>query len=313
MQMDAPKVGLTFRLPAGLISQLHEQFPAIGFAGPGLEAPFQTGQADIILGWPKPDFVRSAPSLKWIQLFAAGTDIVDFSDVNQRGIVVTNARGVGSPSIAEHVLAMILHFNRRVGLLLRAQLDGRWIEKNSFDYPELVGQTVAIVGAGSIGGEIARRARALGMRTLGINSDGRAVESFDQTVAAGDAASVLSQADHVVACIPGTFANARLFDAAWLSHIRPGAYFYNVGRGNSVDETALLAALDRGQLAGAGLDVTDVEPLPAGHPFWNHPNILLTQHKAMNSRHYWPRLTELFAENLKRFIQGKPLLNIVHA
>src|SRR5262249_24931150 len=155
-------------------------------------------------GWPKPDFVRSAASLKWIQLFAAGTDIVDFTDVNQRGIVVTNARGVGSPSIAEHVLAMMLHFNRRIGPLLRAQLDGRWIEKNSFDYPELTGQTVAIVGAGSIGGEIARRARALGMRTLGINSDGRAVENFDQVVATGDAASLLALADHVVACIPGS-------------------------------------------------------------------------------------------------------------
>src|SRR6187399_2304444 len=102
--MNAPKVGLTFRLPAPLLSQLREQFPTIGFAGPGLEAPFQTGQAEVILGWPKPDFVRAAASLKWIQLFAAGTDIVDFNDVKERGIIVTNARGVGSPSIAEHVL-----------------------------------------------------------------------------------------------------------------------------------------------------------------------------------------------------------------
>jgi phosphoglycerate dehydrogenase-like enzyme len=311
--MDAPKVGLTFRLPAALVSQLREQFPAIEFAGPGIEAPFQTSEADVILGWPKPDFVRAAGALKWIQLFAAGTDIVDFRDVNGRGIVVTNARGVGSPSIAEHVLAMMLHFNRRIGLLLRAQLDGRWIEKNSFDYPELGGQTLAIVGAGSIGSEIAKRARALGMRTLGINSDGRAVEGFDQVVAVKEAATVIAQADHVVACIPGIEANARAIDATWLSHMKPGAHFYNVGRGNSVDESALLAALDNDRIAGAGLDVTDLEPLPADHPFWKHPKILMTQHKAMNSGRYWERLTQLFAGNLARFVEGRPLLNIVHA
>lgn len=311
--MDAPKVGLTFRLPIALMAQLREQFPAIGFAGPGLEAPFSTSEADVIMGWPKPDFVRTAPALKWIQLFAAGTEIVDFAHVRERGIVVTNARGVGSPSIAEHVLAMMLHFNRRIGLLLRAQLDGRWIEKNSFDYPELSGQTVAVVGAGSIGSAVGMRARALGMRTLGINSDGRLVEGFDDVVAAKDTALAVSKADHVVVCISGIEANERVINAAWLSQMKPGAHFYNVGRGSSLDEAALLAALDGDRIAGAGLDVTDVEPLPAGHPFWKHPKVLLTHHKAMNSGRYWERLTELFAGNLKRFVQGRPLLNIVNA
>lgn len=311
MPIDAPKVGLTFRLPGQLATQLREQFPAIGFAGPGLDAPFETSQAEILLGWPKPDFVRSAKSLKWIQLFAAGTDIVEFPHVRERGIVVTNARGVGSPSIAEHVLAMILHFNRRLGLLIRAQLDGRWIEKNTFDYPELGSQTVAIVGAGSIGGEVAKRAGALGMRTFGINTDGRAVDGFERVVSAKDGASVVSQADHVVICIPSIAGNARMIDAAWLAQMKPDAHFYNVGRGSTVDETALLAALDGDRIAGAGLDVTDVEPLPAEHPFWKHPKVLLTQHKAMNSRHYWERMTRLFAGNLDCFVHGRPLLNVV--
>jgi phosphoglycerate dehydrogenase-like enzyme len=309
--MDAPKVGLTFRLPGALVSRLREQFPAVGFAGPGLEAPFQTSEANVILGWPKPDFVRSAAALRWIQLFAAGTDIVDLRDTKERGIVVTNARGVGSPGIAEHVLAMMLHFNRRMGLLLRSQLEGHWIEKNSFDYPELNGETLAVVGAGSIGREIARRARALGMQTFGINSDGRAVEGFDRTFAMTDTWEAIANADHVVACIPGNETNARVFDAAWFSHMRPGAYFYNVGRGNAVDEAALLSALDSDCIAGAGLDVTEIEPLPAGHSFWTHPKVLLTQHKAMNSERYWARLTQLFADNLARFIQGRPLVNIV--
>jgi phosphoglycerate dehydrogenase-like enzyme len=207
----------------------------------------------------------------------------------------------------------MLHFNRRIGLLLRAQLDGKWVEKNSFDYPELGGQIVTIVGAGSIGSEIAKRAHALGMRTLGINRDGRAVEGFDQVVAAKDAAGAISKADHVVVCVPGVDANTQMVDAAWLSQMKPGAHFYNVGRGSTVDEAALLAALDTDRLAGAGLDVTDVEPLPTGHSFWKHPKVLLTQHKAMNSGLYWGRMTQLFADNLSRFVQGRPLLNIVHA
>jgi phosphoglycerate dehydrogenase-like enzyme len=311
--MHAPKVGLTFRLPAPLVAALREQFPAVAFVGPGLDAPTDTGEAEILLGWPKPDFVRAAKSLRWIQLFAAGTDIIDFPHVRERGIVVTNARGVGSPGIAEHVIATMLHFNRRLGLLLRAQLDGRWIEKNSFDYPELGGQTAAIVGAGSIGREIAKRAAALDMRVLGVNRDGRAVEGFARMAAANDAASAISEADHVVVCVPGDDANMRMVDAAWLSRMKPGAHFYNVGRGNLVDEAALLAALEGDRIAGAGLDVTDVEPLPAGHPFWTHPKVFLTQHKAMNSSRYWERLTRLFADNLERFVHGRPLLNTVHA
>jgi phosphoglycerate dehydrogenase-like enzyme len=313
MSLDTPKVGLTFRLPGPLVAQLREEFPAVGFAGPGLDAHFETSQAEILLGWPKPDFVRAAKSLKWIQLFAAGTDIVEFSHVRERGIVVTNARGVGSPGIAEHVLAMMLYFNRRLGLLIRAQLDGRWIERNTFDYPELGNQIVAVVGAGSIGTEIARRAGALGMRTFGINTDGRTVDGFERVVSAKDAAGVISQADHVVVCIPSADANARMIDAEWLARLKPGAHFYNVGRGDTVDETALLAALDGDRIAGAGLDVTEVEPLPSEHPFWRHPKVLLTQHKAMNSRHYWERMTRLFAGNLDRFIHGRPLLNVVQA
>lgn len=311
--MHALKVGLTFRLPGHLVAKLREQFPAVGFAGPGLDPAAETSQAEVLLGWPKADFVRAAKSVRWIQLFAAGTDIVDFPHVRERGIVVTNARGVGSPGIAEHVLAMMLHFNRRLGVLFRAQLEGRWIEKNTFDYPELGGQTATIVGAGSIGSEIGKRAAALGMRVFGINRDGRAVDGFVRVAAANDAASAISQADHVILCVPGVDANARMVDAAWLSHMKPGAHFYNVGRGNLVDETALIEALDGDRIAGAGLDVTDVEPLPAGHPLWNHPKVLLTQHKAMNSGRYWERLTQLFADNLDRFVHGRPLINVVHA
>jgi D-2-hydroxyacid dehydrogenase (NADP+) len=207
----------------------------------------------------------------------------------------------------------MLHFNRRLGLLVRAQIDGHWIEKNTFDYPELGGQTLAVVGAGSIGSEIATRAKALGMRTLGVNRDGRPAPGFDRVVASDAVGEVLGDADHVVLCVPGLDANTRMVDADWLSGLKPGAHFYNVGRGNTVDEDALLAALNSGRIAGAGLDVTASEPLPADHPFWTHPKVLLTQHKAMNSGRYWERLTKLFANNLDRYVNGRTLVNVVHA
>jgi D-2-hydroxyacid dehydrogenase (NADP+) len=307
-----PRIGLTFRLPPPLVAGLRERFPGLPVAGPGIEPPpFSTGEAEVLLGWPKADFVHGARQLKWIQLFAAGTEIIDFDEVARRGIVVTNARGVASPNIAEHVLAMMLHFNRRLGLLVRAQIARNWIAKNSFDYPELSGQTVLVVGAGSIGSEIAKRARALGMRTLGISRSGSALADFERTVALPDRDTVIGTADHVVACVPGIASTAAMFNADWFGAMKRGACFHNVGRGTTVDESALLDALNSGHLAGAGLDVTGAEPLPPEHPLWAHENVLLTQHKAMNSALYWERLTELFADNLQRFIAGEPLRNTI--
>src|SRR5215208_3717573 len=225
-----PRIALTFRLPPPLVAGLRERFPGLAIAGPGIEPQmFNSGEAEVLLGWPKADFVRDAKSLKWIQLLAAGTEIIDFDDVARRGIVVTNARGVASPNIAEHVLAMMLHFNRRLGPLLRAQIARNWIAKNTFDYPELTGQIVLVVGAGSIGSEIAWRAQALGMRVLGISQSGRALAGFERVVAIADKDAVLDQADHVVACVPGLPATAAMFDIDWFSRMKRGAYFYNVG------------------------------------------------------------------------------------
>jgi phosphoglycerate dehydrogenase-like enzyme len=307
-----PRIGLTFRLPPPLVASLRERFPGLAIAGPGIEPqPFDPGEAEVLLGWPKAELVRAAKALKWIQLFAAGTEIIDFDDVARRGIVVTNARGVASPNIAEHVLAMMLHFNRRLGPLLRAQIARNWIARNTFDYPELAGQTVLVVGAGSIGSEIAKRARPLGMRVLGINQSGAALAEFEKVVSIADKDALLDQADHVVACVPGIPATAAMFDVDWFGRMKRGAHFYNVGRGTTVDESALLSALDSGHLAGAGLDVTGEEPLPSDHPLWAHENVLLTQHKAMNSGRYWERLTALFGDNLESFVAGKPLRNTI--
>jgi phosphoglycerate dehydrogenase-like enzyme len=306
-----PRIGLTFRLPPPQVTGLRARFPGIEIAGPGLEAGFTTAQAEVLLGWPKREQVRDAPSLKWIQVFAAGTEIIDFDEVVRRNILVTNARGVASPNIAEHVLAMMLFFTRRLHLLVQAQLARDWIAKNTFDYPELGGQTLLVVGAGSIGSAIAVRAQAFGMRTLGVSKSGGASVGFDQVVPAVRAQDFLGQADHVVACVPGVPDTARMFDANWFLAMKAGSFFYNVGRGTTVDEAALVASLASGHIAGAGLDVTDAEPLPPDNPLWAHANVLLTQHKAMNSGRYWERLAALFGDNLESFVVGKPLRNVI--
>lgn len=306
-----PRIGLTFRLPPPQVASLRARFAGVEIAGPGLDADFTTADADVLLGWPKAEQVRDAKVLKWIQLFAAGTEIIDFAEVARRKIVVTNARGVASPNIAEHVLAMMLYFNRRVGLLVRAQLARNWIAKNTFDYPELGGQTLLVMGAGSIGSEVAVRAQSFGMRTLGVSRNGAPAHGFDRVAPSVEAAGMIGEADHVVACVPGVPSTAKMFDAAWFRAMKKGACFYNVGRGTTVDEGALLAALDAGHLAGAGLDVTDAEPLPPESPLWAHENVLLTQHKAMNSGRYWERLTKLFGDNFESFVGGGPLRNVI--
>jgi phosphoglycerate dehydrogenase-like enzyme len=293
------------------VAALRERFPGIEIAGPGLESGFTTADADVLLGWPKREQVRDTQSLKWIQLFAAGTEIIDFDDVARRNILVTNSRGVASPNIAEHVLAMMLFFTRRLRLLVEAQLARNWIAKNTFDYPELGGQTLLVAGAGSIGSEIAVRARAFGMRTLGVSKTGGASAGFDQVVPVAGATSLLGRADHVVACVPGVSDTAKMFDANWFRAMKAGSCFYNVGRGTTVDEAALLASLDSGHIAGAGLDVTDAEPLPPDNPLWTCASVLLTQHKAMNSGRYWERLAVLFGDNLESFVAGKPLRNVI--
>jgi phosphoglycerate dehydrogenase-like enzyme len=177
---------------------------------------------------------------------------------------------------------------------------------------EVGGRTLLVVGLGGIGTEVARRAHALGMRVIAIRNSRREGPDFVAEVGLPeDLHAFAARADAVVSAVPLTPETTDLFDAAFFAAMKPGGWFINVGRGRSVVTDALVAALDSGRLAGAGLDVTEPEPLPAGHTLWSRPNVIITPHVAASSDVQGERYWVLVAENLRRYAAGEPLLNVV--
>jgi phosphoglycerate dehydrogenase-like enzyme len=273
--------------------------------------------ADIVVA---PDLsdaqLARAGRLRWLSSVAAGLDEIASPALLSRGVALTSASGVHGPNIAEHLLAMILMFTRGLPRLFRAQLARRW-ERDATsrsDGPgELTGKTLLIVGLGRIGEALAARARPFGVRLLAVKHDGSARHdggvAVDELLPADALDAALARADHVCLTLPLTPATHRLIDARRIGRMRAGAYLYNVSRGAIVDEPALVDALRAGRLAGAGLDVFEDEPLPASSPLWDLDNVILTPHVAGLTPLYYERTAALFADNLDRFLSGRPLAN----
>ena len=273
--------------------------------------------ADVVVtGALSDDELARAPRLRWLSSVAAGLDEIVTPALLARGIAITNASGVHGPNIAEHVLAMMLMFTRGMPALFRAQLARRWERnlKSRSDGPgELTGKTLLIVGLGRIGEGIALRARPFGVRIVALkrdpsnrHDDGVAVDELLGMDALDD---VLPRADHVRLTVPLTRETRHLMDARRIARLRAGAYVYNISRGAVIDEAALVAALREGKLAGAGLDVFEEEPLPAASPLWDLPNVIVTPHVSGVTPLYYQRTAALFAENVDRFLSGRPLEN----
>jgi len=273
--------------------------------------------ADIVVAQDLSDAqLARAGRLRWLSSVAAGLDGIVTPALLARGVAITSASGVHGPNIAEHLLAMILMFTRGLPRLFRAQLARRWernITSRSGGFAELTGQTLLIVGLGRIGEALAARARPFGVRLLAVKHDpaarhdaGVAVDEVLPLAALDDA---LGRADHVCVTLPLTPATHHLIDARRLARMRPGAYIYNVSRGAIIDEAALVEALRAGRLGGAGLDVYEEEPLPAQSPLWDLDNVILTPHVAGVTPLYYERTAALFADNLDRFLAGRPLAN----
>ena len=228
-------------------------------------------------------------------------------------LVLTNGSGNHAINISEHVLALMLAFARQLPALVRAQDERQWRPPKISTLFELSGQTLAVVGAGALGCAVATRAAAFGMRVLGVRRtpDGTLPPGFASMAALADLDAVLREADHVVITLPLTGETRGLFSTARLAAMKPGAHLYNVGRGAIVDSAALLAALRSGHLAGAGLDVTDPEPLPADSPLWSEPGVIVSAHSSGQTPRSWQRYEALLLENIRRFQSGEPLLNVV--
>lgn len=250
-----------------------------------------------------PSMLDRAPQLKWIHVMSAGVELLPFKKLKKRGIRVTNVRGIHAIPMAEYTFAVMLQKVRRTRDLAEAERHRQWAKRCRVE--ELWGRTIGIVGAGAIGKEIGRRAKAFGMRTLGTNTDGREVEGIDEIFAAADMKEMLKKSDFVVLTVPLTPSTRHMMDAEMLATMKESAYLINIARGSVVDESALIHALEEKRIAGAVLDVFEEEPLPKDHPFWTMDNVTVTPHISGLSPMYMRRAVELFKENLAYYSAGK--------
>ena len=271
---------------------------------------------------------EQAPNLRWVQSHWAGINNFVDTPLWLDDWLLTTTSGIHAPNMGQYVLAQILAWAHRVPRWQRTQAEGAWPQgrREAFVPDELAGRTLGIIGYGSIGREVARLARAFNMTILVTKRDARRVEDTGYTLPGfGDPAgqlptriyptealrSVVAQCDYVVITLPLTPRTRHLFDESLFQAMRPNAYVVNVGRGPVIDEQALIKALQRGWIAGAGLDVFEKEPLPADSPLWNMQNVILTPHVSGMTAHYDERAVDLFAANLRRYLAGETLFNVV--
>jgi phosphoglycerate dehydrogenase-like enzyme len=256
--------------------------------------------------------LAAAKSLHWIQALSVGVErCVTVPGIGERGIVLTNMQRTSGLPIAEHAIAMTMALARGLPRFIRQQQAGEWREDAS-DMREIGGRTMLVVGLGGIGTEVARRAHGLGMRVTAIRNSSREGPSFVSKVGLpSELLAFAADADVVVNATPLTPETTGIFDQRFFAAMKKGGYFISVGRGQSTITDDLVAALRSGQLGGAGLDVTEPEPLPAGHPLWAMPNVIISPHVSASSDAQGERYWILIAENLRRYVAGEPLLNVV--
>lgn len=272
---------------------------------------------DIFVGYSlrAKQFAR-ARKLKWIHSTAAGVSQLMYPELRQSRVVVTNASGVHAIPMAEHVLGTLVALARHFPAAVRYQLERHWAQQEIWDSPvrprELAGQVLLVVGFGAIGRELARRVKPLGMKVWAVTRSGKADrELADRVLPAARLDEALPEADFVVLAAPETPETRHLIGGGQLQAMKPTAFLINVARGSLVDEAALVEALERRIIAGAALDVAELEPLPPENRLWSLENVFITPHVGSASELLWDRQIELLLENLERWFSGRALLNQV--
>lgn len=282
--------------PADLVARAAECDGLMGFGG------------DVVA-----DVVRAGPKLRWIQLWSAGVErYVSVPALRDSDIVLTNLRIIQGPEIADHAFALLLTLTRDIKFF-DAQMSTGWGERRSrIPMIELRGKTALVIGLGGIGTQVAQRAAGFGMRVLAIDARDLPIHRDVERVRRPEELdALLPEADVVFSCVPRTAESEGMLGPDQFQLMKKGAYLVNVSRGAIVDTPALVAALESGHLAGAGLDVTHPEPLPDDHPLWKMENVVITPHVAGFSDRLGERQRELFRDNLERFVTGRPLRHVV--
>jgi len=259
------------------------------------------------------DLVAQARNLRWLQQWGAGADwLRNHPEAVELDFILTNASGVHAIPISQHIFANLLAFARALHRAVRAQTDHDWEFRERQHVFELAGKTLLLVGVGAIGERTASVARALGMRVLGVRRDPSvSTPGIEAMYGLEQLLEVLPQADFVVLTVPLTNETEGLIDRVALRAMKPTTVLINIGRGGTIQETALIQALKEGWIAGAGLDVFETEPLPQNSPLWELDNLIITPHYAGGTPHYDDRALAIFLDNLQRYQAGKPLRNVV--
>ncbi len=267
--------------------------------------------ADAVLGTISAELVRAGKKLRWAQVYSAGVEDYLSPELRASPITLTNCKIIQGPNIADHAMALLLALTRGLYRAIPVRAGEEW-DRGGYRLVELNGKTAVIIGVGGIGMQIAARAKAFGMRVIGVDPEDIPYTPLLDRLAPPDRLdAVLPEADVVFVAVPHTPRSERMMGGRQFNLMKKGSYFVAVSRGKVYDMEALVKALDERRLAGAGVDVTDPEPLPKGHPLWKFDNVVITPHLAGGSDRVGERRMALLKENLKRFAAGEPLVNVV--
>ena len=276
----------------------------------------EIADADAFIGQISPEQVRAGKNLKWVQIMSAGAETVlhksGGNDLRDSNIVLTNNQIVQGPEIADHAMAMLLYFTRKLNVFAQNRLTETWQAGRPFAGIELAGRTAVVIGVGGIGQQISARAWAFGMNVIGVDPEDIPYSPFIKKVVKPDQLNeVVPEADVVFISAPHTPMSHKMMGPQQFDLMKKNSYFIAVSRGGLYDLNALVKALDSKQLAGAGVDVTDPEPLPKGHALWKFDNAIITPHIAGRSDKDNARMVGTIKQNIQRFVDGKPLINVV--
>jgi len=299
-------------MPAATIADFQSVTPEVTVvAADAARLAEQVADADAIFGTINPQLFRAAKKLKWVQIYSAGVETYRFPEFIQSDVILTNCKIIQGPNIADHALSLLLALTRDLYKIIPARTTQEW-RRGQYQPIELRGKTAVIIGVGGIGSQIAQRAHAFGMTVIGVDPKDMPLNPYVAKMVYPDKLdSVLPQADVVFISAPHTPQSEGMMGAKQFELLKKGSYFIAVSRGKLYNTEALVKALDERRLAGAGLDVTNPEPLPKGHTLWKFDNVIITPHIAGTSDNVQTRRVELIKENIARFVKGEPMLNVV--
>ncbi len=272
--------------------------------------------AQVVMGFCREELLAKASRLHWLQVYSSGVDsCIKNPSLRRDNLLLTNGQRIASPALAEHAIALMMTLVRGLDLYHGNQVKGLWTRDVGIDrreVMELEGRTVLVVGLGGIGTQTAKRAHGLGMRVVATRGSRREGPDYvDYVGLADEVLELAAEADVVINTAPLTDRTKGMFDAEFFAAMKPTAFFISVGRGASTVTKDLVTALEEGQISGAGLDVTDPEPLPENHPLWKLPRVIISPHVGARSDQSRDRLYLLVQENLRRYVAGEPMLSVV--